>query len=272
MSVVLSVEDVVKYFGRPRRGRAAVDGVSFDLAAGRTLALVGESGAGKSTTARLAIRLMEPDRGSIRLLGQDISTVSGRELRRTRRDMQMVFQNPAASFHPSKRIGVSVAEPLRVHLNLNRAERETQAEAALERVGLDRQLCHRYPRELSGGQLQRASIARALIVQPRVVVCDESIAALDVSVQAGVLNLLVDLQEETGVSYLFVTHDLTVARAFADDALVMRDGQVVAAGSTREVFDRPTNPYVAELVAATPVLQVPSRPSYATALTDERSR
>jgi oligopeptide transport system ATP-binding protein len=252
---LLDVEGLTKIFRRrrlfrPAEEHRAVDDVTFTLDRGRTLAVVGESGAGKSTTARLVLRLIEPDAGAIHFDGTDLRDLSSGDLRRHRQHMQMIFQDPYSSLDPRVPIGRSVAEPLKVHRRQNRPDREAAAVRLLQRVGLGAHHVDRLPSELSGGQLQRVSIARALTVDPQLIVCDEAVAALDVSVRAQVLNLLLDIQEELAVSYLFIAHDLAIVEAFADDVLVMKDGAVVEEGSIREVFTDPTSEYTKELLAA----------------------
>ena len=255
MSLV-EVEGLTKTF-RARGGHkagavVAVDQVSFALDVGTTLAVVGESGAGKSTLARLVLRLIEPDSGVVRFDGTELTSLSARTMRQHRRDMQMVFQDPYSSLDPRWTIGRSVTEPLKVHLGTNKSDREKRAKELLDRVGLGRHLTTRLPHQLSGGQLQRVSIARALSVDPKLIVCDESVAALDVSVRAQVLNLLLDLQEERGVAYLFVAHDLAIVARFSDNVLVMRNGKTVETGSTAALFAAPQDPYTRELLATIP--------------------
>ena len=255
MSLV-EVEGLTKTFhsrgGRKAGAVVAVDRVSFTLDVGKTLAVVGESGAGKSTLARLVLRLIEPDSGVVRFNGTELTSLSARAMRQHRRDMQMVFQDPYSSLDPRWTIGRSVTEPLKVHLGTNKSDREQRAKELLDRVGLGRHLATRLPHQLSGGQLQRVSIARALSVDPKLIVCDESVAALDVSVRAQVLNLLLDLQEERGVAYLFVAHDLAIVARFSDNVLVMRNGKMVETGSTASLFAAPQDPYTSELLAAIP--------------------
>jgi oligopeptide transport system ATP-binding protein len=258
MTDLLEVDGVTKIFRRRRLLRAteenrAVDEVTFSLGRGRTLAVVGESGAGKSTTARLVLRLIEPDAGSIHFDGMDLLALPSGDLRRHRRHMQMIFQDPYSSLDPRIAIGRSVAEPLKVHAGLNRADRERVAVRLLERVGLGEHFLDRLPSELSGGQLQRVSIARALTLDPQLIVCDEAVAALDVSIRAQVLALLLDIQEERGVSYLFIAHDLAIVEAFADDVIVMRNGAVIERGPVNRVFVAPSSAYTKELLAAIPV-------------------
>ena len=253
-------EELQKSFRPPRRvlGRArepfhAVRGVSFTLAPGETLALVGESGAGKSTTGRLLLRLIEPDAGRVTFDGTDVLALSPDELRTMRRRMQMIFQDPFGSLDPRVPIGESVAEPLLVHFRMKHGERLDQAAALLERCGMGRHHLGRYPADLSGGQLQRAAIARALTLSPQLIVADEPVAALDVSVRAQVLNLMKELQEEFGMSYLFITHDLALVEVIADRIAVMQRGEIVEEGSVERIFAAPEHDYTKELLAAIPM-------------------
>jgi peptide/nickel transport system ATP-binding protein/oligopeptide transport system ATP-binding protein len=252
---VLRVDGLRKSF--PSKGREqrppAVDGVSFAVRAGETLALVGESGAGKSTAGRMALRLIEPDSGSVHFEDTDLRSLSARELRRTRARMQMIFQDPYSSLNPRVSVGASVAEPLMFHTGLGRRERAAEAARLLERVGIRPDQVDRFPYEMSGGQLQRVAIARALATRPALVVCDEPTASLDVSIQAQVINLLLDLQAEHGMAYLFVSHDLSLVRSFADHIAVMRDGRIVEARPADELFADPAHPYTKELLSAVPV-------------------
>jgi peptide/nickel transport system ATP-binding protein/oligopeptide transport system ATP-binding protein len=230
----------------------AVRDVSFTLAEGETLALIGETGAGKSTIGRMVVRLIQPDSGRITFEGADMLGLDRNELRRLRARMQMVFQDPYSSFDPRVRIGRSVAEPLLIHERLSRQEQDERVAALFARVGLSRRYMGRYPRELSGGQLQRAAIARALTTSPSLIICDEPVAALDVLVRAQTLNLLSDLQAERGIAYLFITHDLSVVRAFADSVTILRGGQIVERGTVDEVYSNPTADYTRQLLADIP--------------------
>lgn len=230
----------------------AVCDVSLTLAKGQTLAIVGESGAGKSTVGRLILRLIEPDSGKIMLEGVDLRTLSKPELRACRRQMQMVFQDPFSSLDPRIKIGEAVAEPLLIHLSIGKQERRARAIDLLRRVGLDESYAERLPAGLSGGQLQRVAIARALGLNPKIIVCDEPVAALDVSVRAQVLNLMADLQEEFGMSYLFISHDLSIVRAIADRVAVMSKGRIVETGVTEEIFASPAHDYTKELIRSIP--------------------
>ncbi len=244
----------------------SVQGLSVE--AGETLALVGESGAGKSTTGRLVLRLIEPEAGSVQFDGADVRAMSSRTLRSARQRMQMIFQDPFSSLDPRMPIGESVAEPLRVHFAMPRLERMRKAVALLDRVGLGRHTLDRYPGELSGGQLQRVAIARALTLEPKLIVCDEPVAALDVSVRAQVLNLMQELQEERALTYLFISHDLALVEVIADRVAVMRAGKIVEIGEARALYRQPQHEYTKELLSAIPVPLPPSarRPGWAEAM------
>jgi peptide/nickel transport system ATP-binding protein len=240
-------------FGRPKSWTTALHDVGFTLEAGETLALVGESGAGKSTTGRIVVRLIEPDSGEVRFEGTDVLALNRRQLRAYRESVQMIFQDPFGSLDPRVTVGDSVAEPLLVHYGTPRRERTERAADLIARVGLPRQVLDRYPAELSGGQLQRIAIARALTLRPKLIVCDEPVAALDVSVRAQVLNLMKDLQGEFGIALLFITHDLALVEVIADRIVVMRAGRVVEVGSVEQIFADPSDPYTRQLLAAIPV-------------------
>jgi oligopeptide/dipeptide ABC transporter ATP-binding protein len=240
--------------GLLRRGRGAVravDDVSLQLRRGETLGLVGESGSGKTTLARTIVRLLEPTAGTIRFDGRDITQASRRELRPLRRRMQIVFQDPLASLNPRRRVSGILAAPLRLH-GVPRAEIPGRVAALAARVGLGPEYLDRYPHELSGGQRQRVGIARALALEPSLVVLDEPVSALDVSIQAQIVNLLADLQEELGLAYLFVAHDLAVVRHVSDRIAVMYLGRIVEQATAEDLYAKPIHPYTAALLAAAP--------------------
>lgn len=236
----------------PARRFTAVDRVSFDLHAGRTLALVGESGSGKSTTARLAARLIDVTSGTVHLDGRDITALRGRDLRDVRREVQVVFQDPFSSLNPRHTVERIVTAPLVYQRRPVPGGTRVFAQGLMERVGLDPDHVDRYPAQFSGGQAQRIGIARAIAVGPRVLVCDEAVSALDVSVQAQIINLLRALQREEGFACLFIAHDLAVVRQIATSVAVMTDGRVVESGDRDEVFDRPRHEYTRTLLAAVP--------------------
>ena len=252
MTLLLEATNLAKHF-RTRSGLVrAVDGVSFSLARGETLALVGESGCGKSTTARLVLRLIEPTAGSVQFEGQDITALPGAALRRLRRRMQIVFQDPFASLNPRMTVGDTLDEPLLIHGYGDAAKRRARVAELLQLVGLPPEHVRRYPHEFSGGQRQRIGIARALALEPALVVCDEPVSALDVSVQAQVVNLLGDLQQRLGLSYLFIAHDLAVVKHVATRIAVMYLGRIVETASRDALFERPLHPYTRALLAAIP--------------------
>jgi oligopeptide/dipeptide ABC transporter ATP-binding protein len=257
---LLRVSGLKKYYGRRAFGRGegdqftrAVDDVSFDIKAGETLGLVGESGSGKSTTALCILQLVRPTAGSIRFEGRELTDMSASELRKVRPHMQIVFQDPYSSLDPRMTIQSIVAEPLRIHHIGTRTERERWVAELLDLVGLSRRHLERFPHELSGGQRQRVGIARALALHPRLIICDEPVSALDVSIRAQILNLLRDLQRDLGLTYLFIAHDLAVVRFMSDRIVVMRSGRVVETGVAEKVYRSPTHQYTQELLAAIPV-------------------
>ena len=250
--MILEVEDLAKHYAVSGGLVRAVDGVSFSLARGETLALVGESGCGKSTTARLVLRLIERSAGRLRFAGGDITGLSGAGLKAFRRRAQIVFQDPYASLNPRLRVGETIAEPMAVHGLGDVAAQRARVEELLALVGLAPFHAQRYPHEFSGGQRQRIGIARALAVQPELVVCDEPVSALDVSVQAQVVNLLKDLQAKFGLSYLFIAHDLGVVKHMADRVAVMYLGRIVEIAEKRRLFAHPRHPYTRALLAAIP--------------------
>lgn len=257
---LLEIESLAKHypvrkgliFGRSVGTVRAVDGISFQLARGETLALVGESGCGKSTTARLVLRLIDPSAGIVRFEGMDITDLAGEPLRKLRRRMQIVFQDPFASLNPRMTVGEILEEPLIVHGIGTKSERRARVTQLLGLVGLAPYHAQRYPHEFSGGQRQRVGIARALAVEPSLIVCDEPVSALDVSIQAQVVNLLKDLQARLGLSYLFIAHDLAVVKHMADRVAVMYLGQIVELATKDALFAAPGHPYTRTLLAAIP--------------------
>ncbi|TDC48787.1 ABC transporter ATP-binding protein [Jiangella ureilytica] len=244
---LLSVRDLTVEFTTHGHRNRVVDGVSFDLDAGRTLAVVGESGCGKSTLARTLVRLETPAAGSIRYAGRDLATLGEKELRPVRGDLQMIFQDPYGSLDPHLTAAGIVAEPLRLRGVSGRGERRKLAVELLERVGLTREQADRRPSEFSGGQRQRIGIARALASRPKVLICDEATSALDVSVQAQVLDLLRELQEQEGIAYLFISHNLGVVREISQEIAVMSQGRFVEQGPTEQVLSRPRHDYTRQL-------------------------
>ena len=256
MSPLLEVTDLAVYFrGKRRSVVRAVDGVSFTVDKGRTLGIVGESGSGKSTTGRAVLRLVEPTRGNVHFAGQDVFTLSRQELLGFRARAQIVFQDTYASLDPRWTVGRTLAEPLALHTTKSKPAIRDRVVEVLELVGLTAAHAQRYPHEFSGGQRQRIGIARALLLDPDLVVCDEPVSALDVSVQAQVLNLMKDLQDRLGLTYVFISHDLSVVEFMADDVVVMKSGQVVESAPAGQLFADPQHPYTRQLLAAVPTLE-----------------
>lgn len=259
---VLEVEDLVKHFPisqgvvfqRQVGAVKAVDGVSFQLRRGETLGIVGESGCGKSTLAKLLMRLEEPDAGSVKFRGEDFLSVRGEELRRLRRKIQIIFQDPYTSLNPRMSVGDIIAEPFKLHPDAKPAQGiRTRVKELLEVVGLNPDHINRYPHQFSGGQRQRIGIARGLALNPDVIICDEPVSALDVSVQAQVMNLLDDLQKEFGLSYIFIAHDLSVVRHISDRVGVRYLGKLAELGREEEIYSGPAHPYTQALLSAVPV-------------------
>lgn len=261
MGALLEVEGLTKHFpvsegvflSRLGKTVKAVDDVSFTVDAGETLGLVGESGCGKSTTGRCINRLLEATAGNIRFEGNDVRKLRGKRLKAYRRAVQFIFQDPYASLNPRMTFGEIMSEPLVIHGVGTRKERQDRCKEMLEIVGLNPEHIHRYPHEFSGGQRQRVGIARALMLRPKMILCDEPVSALDVSIQAQIINLLEDLQKDFGLTYLFIAHDLAVIRHICDRVAVMYLGKIVELGGWREVYNTPSHPYTQSLLSAVPV-------------------
>ena len=260
MEPLLSLKHVSKTFpvgktilGKPDKFVHAVNDVSFDVYKGETFSIVGESGCGKSTTGRLINHLLTPDNGEVKFMGQEISHLTQDQMRPLRKDVQMIFQDPAGSLNPRMRVEDLIAEPLLIHTDMSKAERMEVVHELLGIVGLSPKHAKRYPHEFSGGQKQRIGIARALTVKPKLIIADEPISALDVSIQAQILNLMQDLQEQMGLTYIFITHDLSVVNHFANDIAVMYLGQLIEKAPSVTLFDNPVHPYTKALLSAIPV-------------------
>jgi peptide/nickel transport system ATP-binding protein/oligopeptide transport system ATP-binding protein len=261
---LVEVRDLVKYFPITRgvifqkeMGYVhAVDGVSFDVRKGETLGIVGETGCGKSTTARLLLRLLDPTSGTISFDGQDISNASGKQLKSLRREMQMIFQDPYSSLNPRKTVGTIIGDPFRIHgIHTSEAERKTAVQELMERVGLHPEHYNRHPHEFSGGQRQRIGVARAIALEPKLIVADEPVSALDVSIQAQILNLLRELQSDLGLTLVFIAHDLSVVRHMCDRVAVMYLGKIVELATSDQLYQHPRHPYTGALLEAVPAAE-----------------
>jgi oligopeptide transport system ATP-binding protein len=258
---LLEVTDLVKHFpikrgiliDREVDQVRAVDGISFGIGPGETLGLVGESGSGKSTACRAVLQLIKPTSGSVKFEGREIAGLGRRQMRPLRRQMQMIFQDPYASLNPRKRVGQIVGDPLKRQGVASGSELRRQVQELLERVGLSSEHFNRYPHEFSGGQRQRIGIARAISLKPKLVICDEPVSALDVSIQAQIVNLLDDLQDEFGLAYLFVAHDIGIVRHISDRIAVMNEGEIVEQGTADQVCETPKDEYTKKLLAAVPI-------------------
>ena len=251
---ILEVKNLKKYFATPKGMLHAVDDVTFTIEEGKTLGVVGESGCGKSTTGRAILRLHEPTSGEVIFNGENILTKNADEMRLLRRQMQLIFQDPYASLDPRNTVSEIIGEPLKLQKIIpDKAKRLEKVYELMETVGLAERLVNTYPHELDGGRRQRIGIARALAMEPKFIVCDEPVSALDVSIQAQILNLMQDLQEKMGLTYMFITHDLSVVHHFADDIAVMYLGQLIEKAPSGQLFDKPTHPYTQALLSAIPV-------------------
>ncbi len=251
---LLEVKGLKKYFSTPRGMLHAVDDVTFTIGKGKTLGVVGESGCGKSTTGRAILRLLEPTGGEVLFEGEDLAKLSKEEMRKKRKDLQIIFQDPFSSLNPRKTISQTIAEPLLLNKMVSdKKQLQKKVLELMETVGLAERLYNTYPHELDGGRRQRIGIARALSVNPKFIVCDEPVSALDVSIQAQILNLMEDLQEQMGLTYMFITHDLSVVNHFSDDIAVMYLGKLIEKAPSDELFKNPTHPYTQALLSAIPL-------------------
>lgn len=260
---LLSVKDLKVYFPMPGDGKGffpgkvnlkAVDGVSFDIKAGETLGVVGESGCGKSTLGRAILQLIKPTEGNVIWLGDDLPTLNKKDMRERRKDLQIIFQDPLASLNPRMTIGDIIAEPLRSFFpEMSKTERKEKVETMMANVGLMPQMINRYPHEFSGGQCQRIGVARAMILEPKLIICDEPVSALDVSIQAQIVNLLKDLQAKYNLSLVFISHDLSVVRYISHRVLVLYLGKVMEIADRNDIYDNPRHPYTQALISAAPI-------------------
>lgn len=256
-NTILEVQNLKKYFKTGRGMLHAVDDISFTLEKGKTLGIVGESGCGKSTTGRCILRLIEPTSGKVIFNGEDVLQLSGHRLREQRADMQIIFQDPFSSLNPRKTVMQTIAEGVEMRGKYRtRSQIENRVLELMETVGLAERLINSYPHELDGGRRQRIGVARALAVEPKLIVCDEPVSALDVSIQAQILNLLKDLQRKLGLTYIFITHDLAVVNHISDEIMVMYLGQTVEKAPSEELFSNPTHPYTKALLSAIPIPKV----------------
>ena len=259
MSALVEVKNLKKYFETPRGMLHAVDDVSFSIEKGKTMGIVGESGCGKSTLGRVIIHLLESTDGSIYFEGEDVTVVKSRQLRKLREDMKIIFQDPYSSLNPRMTVEQTIMEPLIISGRYSSKERHEETECLMDMVGIDQRLRLSYPHELDGGRRQRVGIGRALALNPKFIVCDEPVSALDVSIQAQVLNLLQDLQKEFSLTYMFVTHDLSVVRHISDDICVMYLGRMVETSPSKELFKIPLHPYTQALISAVPSTNIHQR-------------
>lgn len=254
---ILEVKHLKKYFKTARGLLHAVDDVSFTIEKGKTLGIVGESGCGKSTTGRAILRLIEPTDGQVIFEGKDITALSGAQMRAMRREMQIIFQDPFSSLDPKKTVSQTIAEPIIENkIMKDKAAIDAKVRELMKTVGLAERLVNTYPHELDGGRRQRIGIARALAMEPKFIVCDEPVSALDVSIQAQILNLLQELKEQMGLTFIFITHDLSVVNHFADEIAVMYLGQLIEKAPTEELFEHPVHPYTRALLSAIPIPEV----------------
>lgn len=253
MSAMLEVRDLKKYFRTGGGALHAVDGITFDLSEGKILGVVGESGCGKSTLGRTILHLLEPTSGRVFFKGKDITNPSKKELREIREDMQIIYQDPYSSLDPRMSVSESIMEPLFLQGTLSKTECREETLKLMDMVGLAKRLENSYPHELDGGRRQRIGVARSLALKPEFIVCDEPVSALDVSIQAQIINLLLDLQEEMNLAYMFVTHDLSVVKYISDDIMVMYLGQMVEKAPADELFSEPMHPYTQALLSAIPI-------------------
>lgn len=257
----IEVKGLKKYFKTSHGMLHAVDNIDFDIYKGKTLGLVGESGCGKSTTGRVILRLLEPTAGSIVFEGENLASFNKSKMQKKRKDLQMIFQDPFSSLNPRKTVSQTIMEPMIIHkLYKSKTEMMQKVLEIMEIVGLAERLVNTYPHELDGGRRQRIGIARALSLNPKFVVCDEPVSALDVSIQAQILNLMKDLQEELGLTYLFITHDLSVVNHFSDDIAVMYLGKIVEKAPSEELFNNPLHPYTKALLSAIPIPDIHYKP------------